>query len=148
MLGTSDETTYIPGSLFVNNITSVNKIEPYTTITSPSSTMTFDFKSGMIYYYDIDSLLSCSLSFTNIPITPQTKYTFTYIIVPTMNCAYYIIPIDNLITVNDNTTVPIFGVSNILLPSTFDYIIQTITLINTSTTTTPNFISLTDAIGY
>ena len=110
--------------------------------------MTFDFTVNMIYSMDITSLLSSSLLFTNIPTTAQQSYIFTFLIKPTANSKFFINPINNLISVNGISTVTIYGSSNVSLPSIFNFIVQQITIINTSTTSTPNFIALTSVSAY
>ena len=117
-------------------------------ITTFASSMTFDFTVNMIYSMDITSLINSSLLFTNIPTTAQQSYIFTFLIKPTANSKFFINPISNLISVNGISTVPIYGSSNVSLPSLFNFIVQQITIINTSTTTTPNFIALTSVSAY
>ena len=117
-------------------------------ITTFASSMTFDFTVNMIYSMDITSLLSSSLFFTNIPTTAQQSYIFTFLIKPTANSKFFINPINNLISVNGVSTIPVYGSSNISLPSIFNFIVQQITIINTSTTTTPNYIALTSVTAY
>ena len=102
----------------------------------------------MIYYVEISSLLTSSLFFTNIPTTAQQSYIFTFLIKPTINSKFFINPMNNLISVNGISTVPIYGISNIYLPSTFNFIVQQITIMNTSITNTPTYIALTSIGGY
>ena len=142
MIGTSAETVNIPGILSVNSMNVFKTIESFTTFTY-AQTMTFDFNSGMIYYLDISTLItSPTVNFINIPTTPQQSYNFTYVIKPTVNTKYYITPSSNVISINSIANIPIYGISNVSFPSTFNYIIQQITIMNTSITTTPNYISL------
>ena len=97
---------------------------------------------------EISSLITSSLFFTNIPTTAQQSYIFTFLIRPTINSKFFINPINNLISVNGISTIPIYGISNISLPSTFNFIVQQITIINSSITTTPNYFALTSISGY
>ena len=117
------------------------------TASSFSSSMTFDFSINMQYYLEISSLLSCSLFFTNLPTTAQQSYTFLFLIKPTANSKFYIIPTNNLISINA-TSYPLYGISNVIFPTTFNYILQKITIVNLSTTTAPNFIATTSIITY
>ena len=97
---------------------------------------------------EISSLMTSSLFFTNIPTTPLQTYIFTFLIKPTVNSKFFINPINNLISVNGILTIPIYGISNISLPSTFNFIVQQITIINSSITATPNYFALTSISGY
>ena len=109
--------------------------------------MTFDFSINMQYYLEISSLLSCSLSFTNLPTTAQQSYNFLFLIKPTTNSKFYIIPTNNIISIN-STSYPLYGITNVVFPTTFNYILQKITIVNLSTSTTPNFIATTSIITY
>ena len=108
-----------------------------------SNSMIFDFNVNMIFSMDIILLQNSSVSFINIPVTPLQTYIFTFLIKPTLNSKFFINPLNNLIDVNEFTTVPIYGISNVSLPNLFTFIIQQITIINTSSTAIPNFISIT-----
>ena len=134
-------------SLATNMLKAKQNIDTFS-ITTFASSMTFDFTVNMIYSMDITSLLSSSLFFTNIPTTAQQSYIFTFLIKPTANSKFFINPINNLISVNGVSTIPIYGSSNVALPSIFNFIVQQITIINTSTTTTPNYIALTSVSAY
>ena len=128
-------------TLAISTLKAKQNIDTFS-VTTFASLMTFDFTVNMIYSMDITSLLSSSLLFTNLSTTSQQSYIFTFLIKPTVN------PISNLISVNGISAVPIYGSSNISLPSIFNFIVQQITIINTSTTTTPNYIALTSVTAY
>ena len=134
-------------SLAINTLKAKQNIDTFSIITF-ASLMTFDFTLNMIYSMDITSLINSSLLFTNIPTTAQQSYIFTFLIKPTANSKFFINPLNNFISVNGISTVPIYGSSNISLPTTFNFIVQQITIINTSTTTTPNYIALTSVTAY
>ena len=133
-------------ALVTNSLKSKQIIDSFTTSTF-SSSMTFDFSINMQYYLEISSLLSCSLFFTNLPTTAQQSYSFLFLIKPTTNSKFYIIPTNNVISINA-TSYPLYGISNVVFPTTFNYILQRITIINLSTSTTPNFIATTSIITY
>ena len=133
-------------ALVTNSLKSKQIIDSFTTSTF-SSSMTFDFSINMQYYLEISSLLSCSLFFTNLPTTAQQSYTFLFLIKPTANSKFYIIPTNNVISINA-TSYPLYGISNVIFPTTFNYILQKITIVNLSTSTTPNFIATTSIITY
>ena len=135
------------GLLSVNSFKTTKTIEAFLSA-SFSTTMTFNFDLGMIYSLNITTLTSSSVLFTNIPITSQQSYNFTFVITPTVNSKFYIIPTNNLISINGVATIPIYGISNISLPATFTYLIQQITIINTSITTTPTYIALTNVSAF
>ena len=133
-------------ALVTSSLKSKQIIDSFTTSTF-SSSMTFDFSINMQYYLEISSLLSCSSFFTNLPTTAQQSYTFLFLIKPTTNSKFYIIPTNNVIYINA-TSYPLYGISNVIFPTTFNYILQKITIINISTSTTPNFIATTSIITY
>ena len=134
-------------TLAISTLKAKQNIDTFS-ITTFASLMTFDFTLSMIYSMDITSLINSSLLFTNIPTTAQQSYIFTFLIKPTANSKFFINPINNLISVNGVSTIPVYGSSNISLPSIFNFIVQQITIINTSTTTTPNYIALTSVTAY
>ena len=134
-------------TLAISTLKAKQNIDTFS-ITTFASSMTFDFTLNMIYSMDITSLINSSLLFTNIPTTAQQSYIFTFLIKPTANSKFFINPINNFISVNGISTVPIYGSSNVSLPSLFNFIVQQITIINTSTTTTPNYIALTSVSAY
>ena len=133
-------------ALETNSLKSKQIIDSFTT-SAFSSSMTFDISINMQYYLEISSLLSCSLFFTNLPTTAQQSYTFLFLIKPTTNSKFYIIPTNNVISINA-TSYPLYGISNVIFPTTFNYILQKITIVNLSTSTTPNFIATTSIITY
>ena len=133
-------------ALVTSSLKSKQIIDSFTTSTF-SSSMTFDFSINMQYYLEISSLLSCSLFFTNLPTTAQQSYTFLFLIKPTTNSKFYIIPTNNVLSINA-TSYPLYGISNVIFSTTFNYILQKITIVNLSTTTTPNFIATTSIITY
>ena len=133
-------------ALVINSLKSKQIVDSFTTSTF-SSSMTFDFSINVQYYLEISSLLSCSLFFTNLPSTAQQSYNFLFLIKPTANSKFYIIPTNNIIFINA-TSYPLYGISNVIFPTTFNYILQKITIVNLSTSTTPNFIATTSIITY
>ena len=134
-------------SLVVNSIKSKQTIDSFTQFTF-SNSMSFDFNTSMIFSMDTSVLQNSSVSFLNIPIAPLQSYVFTFLIKPTLNSKFFINPLNNLINVNEFTNVPIYGISNVSLPNLFTFLIQQITIINTSSTAIPNFISITSVTAY
>ena len=113
-----------------------------------NASQTYDFNNGQIYSLASNSTIMTTISFTNIPITPLNSYIFTFLLTPSIaSTPYYLIPNTNFVTIN-GTTYPLYGLSNITLPSTYTILNQQIILINTSTTFTPSFIALTSVSGY
>ena len=144
---TSNATTTSFNSLAISTLKAKQNIDTFTTSTF-ASMMTFNFTVNMIYYLEINSLTNSFLFFTNIPTTAQQSYIFTFLIKPTTNSKFYINPINNLISINGVLNTPVYGTTNVSLPSTFSFIVQQITIVNTSTTTTPNYIALTSVTAY
>ena len=134
-------------TLAISTLKAKQNIDTFS-ITTFASMMTFNFTVNMIYYLEINSLTNSFLFFTNIPTTAQQSYIFTFLIKPTVNSKFYMNPINNLISINGVLNTPIYGSSNVSLPTTFNFIVQQITIINTSSTSTPSFIGLTSVSAY
>ena len=136
-------------SVDVTSLLKAQKVSDSFVINSYSSVLSFSMDSGMVIYMDTNSSTNSSVSFTNIPVTAQQSYIFTFILKPsTVNSKWYIIPNSNVISVNSISSIPIFGIANVILPSTYTYLLQQITIINKSTTTTPDFIAFTNVSAY
>lgn len=132
-----------------NCIQSADTILPSTFTTTPSFSMT----SGMVYNLTTSATALTSLSFTNIPTTPQQTYVFTFVLLPsTSNSPWYLKPPSNFINITPigGTLIssPIYGISNVVFPTSYTYILQTVTIVNTSTTTSPNFVSFLSISAY
>jgi hypothetical protein len=141
-------TTNITG--VCNTLQSADTILPITFTTTPS----FSMLSGMVYNLTTTSTAITSLGFTNIPTTPQQTYVFTFVLNPsTANSAWWLKPPTAFISITAvggsiNTAVPLVGMSNVVLPSAYTYMFQQITIVNTSTTTTPSFMGFVSVAGY
>ena len=132
-----------------NSIQSADTILPVSFNTTPSFSMT----TGMVYNLNTTSTALTSLSLTNIPTTPQQTYVFTFVLQPsTLNSPWYLKPPSNFINItpigSSTITVPIYGISSVVFPSSYSYILQTITVVNTSTTTSPTFVSFLSVSAY
>jgi hypothetical protein len=154
MLGSIAESVVCPNALSVAGIFSaIQTIDPMITVLF-TSTPSFNMVSGMVINLATTSTAISSLGFTNIPITPQTTSIFTFILKPsTASSAYYLKPPTNFISITPiggviNTSVPLYGISNVSLPVSYTYLLQNVTIVNTSTTTTPNYIAFTGVTGY
>ena len=119
-----------------------------------SATPSFSMLNGMVYNLTSNSTALSSLGFTNIPTTPQQTYVFSFIILPsTASSAWYLKPPTNYISVtaiggSTNTAVPLYGISNVTFGSSYTYIMQQITIVNSSLTSTPSFIAFLSASAY
>jgi hypothetical protein len=123
-----------------------------TTQTLSSATFTgiqsYSFNNGMVYSLASNATSITSLSILNIPSNPLQTYKFTFIIEPNViNSPYYLKPTTNNILIN-GTSVSLFGLTNVVLPSSYTFLVQEITIMNKSTTTTPLFVALTNVLGY
>jgi hypothetical protein len=113
-----------------------------------ASNMTFSINDGMVYYISSNSTSQTTITFTDIPTTPQKSYIFTFVIKPTtVSSPWYIKPNSNFLNVN-GISVTLSGLNNTTLPSSYAYIVQQITIFNISQTSTPNFIAITGFSGY
>jgi hypothetical protein len=132
-----------------NAIQSADTILPVIFSATPSFSMT----TGMVYNLSTTATVLTSLAFTNIPTTPQQTYVFSFVLLPTTNSSpWYLRPPTNFISITPQggalLTVPIYGISSVVFPTSYTYIVQTITIVNTSTTTSPTFISFLSVSGY
>ena len=113
-----------------------------------AAAQSYSFNNGMVYTLTSNSTATTTLAINDIPTTPQQSYIFTFIIQPTTaNSSWYIVPNTNFISVNGGSA-PLYGLQNAVLPRAFTYIVQQVTVINTSTTTSPTFITFTSVSGY
>ena len=142
----SSATSNIFNSLVTNLLQTKQNVDFFSSILF-SNSMTFDFNINMIYYTEISSLLSSAVSFLNIPLLSQKSYIFTFLIKPTVNSKFYIQPSNNVVSINGNS-IPVYGMSNVSLPPSFNFIVQQITILNTSLTNVPNFTCLTSVSAY
>ena len=111
-----------------------------------AAAQTYSFNNGMVYTLTSNSTATTTLAINDIPTTQS--YIFTFIIQPTTaNSSWYIVSNTNFISVNGGSA-PLYGLQNAVLPRAFTYIVQQVTVINTSTTTSPTFITFTSVSGY
>jgi hypothetical protein len=90
----------------------------------------YSFSNGMVYTIISDATTVNSVSFINIPTTTTNQtYIFTFILQPSaVNSPYYIKPSSNTVVVN-GVSVPLYGISNVVLPSSYTYMVQQISII-------------------
>jgi len=113
-----------------------------------AAAQTYSFLTGMVYTLQSNSTTTTTLAITDIPTTPQQSYIFTFILQPgTANSPYWIKPNSNFISVNGGS-VALYGLQNIALPAAYTYIVQQVTVINSSTTTTPSFVAFVSVSAY
>ena len=132
-----------------NAIQSADTILPVTFSATPSFSMT----TGMVYNLSTTATVLTSLAFTTIPTAPQQTYVFSFFLLPTTNSSpWYLRPSTNFISITPLVgallRIPIDGISSVVCPTSYTYIVQTITIINTGTTTSPVFISFLSVSGY
>ena len=118
--------------------------------TAPSYAMT----SCMNWSLASTATAITSLGFTDIPITANRSYIFTFYHKPsTASMPYYFKPPNNVVSVTSvgglvSTNVPVYGLQNTTLPSSYTYIIQTFTIMNLSGSTNPSYIAFASISGY
>jgi hypothetical protein len=118
-----------------------------------SANPTFSMTTGMVYNLSTTATALTSLSFTNIPTTAQQTYVFSFVLLPgTSSSPWYLRPPSNSISVTPQggslITVPVYGISSVVFPTSYTYILQTITIVNTSSTSSPAFVSFLSVLGY
>ena len=69
-------------SVDVTSLLKAQKVSDSFVITSYSSVLTFNMDTGMVIYMNTNSSTNSSVSFTNIPVTAEQSYTFTFILKP------------------------------------------------------------------
>jgi hypothetical protein len=107
----------------------------------------YSFLNGMVYSIISDATIVNSVSFTNVPTTTNQSYIFTFIFQPSaVNLPYYIKPSSNTIIVN-GVSVPLYGLQNVVLPSSYKYLVQQITIIY-DIYAGSNFFALTSVSAY
>jgi hypothetical protein len=107
----------------------------------------YSFSNGMVYSIISDATTVNSVSFINIPTDTNKTYIFTFILQPSaVNSPYYIKPSSNTIVVN-NVSVPLYGLSNVVLPSSYTYMVQQISIIY-DIYAGGNFFALTSVSAY
>ena len=144
---TFNSSVNIAGLATINNLNTKKSTDAHVSATF-SASQTYSFLTGMVYSLASNSTTTTTLSITDIPTTPRQSYISTLILQPSaVNSPYWIKPNTNFISANGIST-PLYGLQNITLPSTYTYIVQQITVINSSTTTTPSFTALTSLSAY
>ncbi len=112
------------------------------------SNQSYSFNNGMVYSIISDSTTVNSVSFIDIPTTINQSYIFTFILRPSsVNSPYYIKPSSNTINVN-GVSVAIYGLNNVVLPTSYTYLVQQISIIYNLYASSPQFIALTSVSAY
>jgi hypothetical protein len=102
----------------------------------------------MFYSIISDATVVNSVSFIDIPTTINQSYIFTFILRPSsVNSPYYIKPSSNTINVN-SVSVPIYGLKSVVLPTSYTYLVQQISIIYNIYASCPPFIALTSVSAY
>jgi hypothetical protein len=108
----------------------------------------YSFTNGMVYSIISSSTATNSVSFINIPTTINQSYIFTFILQPSaVNSPFYIKPSSNTINVN-GVSVPLYGLNNVVLPTSYTYLVQQISIIYNLYASSPQFIALTSVSAY
>jgi hypothetical protein len=112
------------------------------------SEQVYSFTNGMVYSIISSNTTVNSVSFINIPTTINQSYIFTFILRPSsVNSPYYIKPSSNTINVN-GVSVAIYGLNNVVLPTSYTYLVQQISIIYNLYASSPQFIALTSVSAY
>jgi hypothetical protein len=107
----------------------------------------YSFSNGMVYSIISDATTVNSVSFINIPTTTNQSYIFTFILQPsTASNPYYIKPSSNTVVVN-GVSVPLYGLQSVVLPSSYTYLVQQISIIY-DVYSGNNFFALTSVSAY
>ncbi len=107
-----------------------------------AAAISVNYNIGMLYYISGNDRTINIITFTNLPITSLTSYTFTFIL-NTISSSNYITASSAIV---NGSTVRIRGRISVRTPDA--YLIQQITIFNTSTTTTPTFAAVTSVTSY
>jgi hypothetical protein len=148
---TFNSSVNIAGVATVDNLItkSLNARQSTDTLISSSfsATQTYSYNTGMVYFMASNSTTVTSFSITDIPLdSPLKSYIFTFILEPnTANSPFYINPANILI---NGLSTSLIGLANVIFPASYTHLVQQITVINRSTTTTPSYIALTSVSAY
>ena len=114
-----------------------------------SENQTYSFNDGMVYRFVSPVTNSASsISFTNLPTESNSSYIFTFIMQPsTSSSPFYIRPSSNNITVN-GFSVALAGLQNIILPVSYTYLVQHITIVERLTQGGPIYNAFTGVSDY
>jgi len=131
----------IAGVLNAAGVSTTNYIETMNALTYAAS-ISVNFNNGGLYYVSGTATPITSVTITNLPTTPLTSYTFSFILTTASNANYI-----TATTVSVNgTSVTLRGTISLSVPAA--YIIQQVTIFNTSATGTPSFAAITSALAY
>ena len=114
-----------------------------------SEIQTCSFDDGMVYKFVSPVTNSASsISFTNLPAESNSSYIFTFIMQPSISSSpFYIRPSNNTITVN-GSSVPLAGLQNVILPVSYIYLVQHITIVERLTQGGPIYSAFTGVSAY
>ncbi len=112
--------------------------------------MTFDYSAGMVYYLPTSSITQSQIFFTNIPTTPNKSYIFTFILKPsTASSPWYLKPSGNYVRVNGGYgTLSGLASGQVILPTSYTYLIQQITIFSIGTVDTPVYFAVSSVSSY
>ena len=145
---TFNNSVSVAGLLSANLLNAKQSSDPLVVSATFTAAQSYSFNTGMVYYLGSTSTAMTTVSITDLPITASQSYIFTFILKPSAaNSAYYIKPNTDFISVNGGS-VALCGLQNFSFPAAYTYLVQQITVINTSATTTPSFVALTSISGY
>jgi hypothetical protein len=142
---------FMQGGMFVSGagISSaglVSSTSSYTEYMSPvtyASSISVNFITNVVYYVSGTPTPITSLSITSLPPKALASYTFSFMLASPGSSANYITA--SSITVN-GTSVPLLG--TVALGTPVGYILQQITVFNTSNTNTPTWAAISTASAY
>jgi len=120
-----------------------------TFVLSYTATPSISYTDGQIYYMRTTNTV-VSLAISNIPITPRSRFIFVfYFSIATPNNQWHMN--SSTVTLNGSSTTLSFttGTSGTVnFPATYTYLVQTITILNTSATSTPSWKALNSVQGF
>jgi hypothetical protein len=142
---------FMKGGLFVSSsgissagmTVNTSSYTEYMTALPYASSETISFTTNSVYYVSGTATPITSLTITSMPVTPLASYTFSFLLASPGSSANYI----SASTVNVNgTNVSLLG--TITLGTPVGYILQQITVFNTSSTATPTWAAINTATAY
>ena len=137
----------VAGLLTTNVLNAKQSTDTLSTATFTAA-QSYSFNTGMVYYLGTTATAMTTIAITDIPTTPSQSYIFTFILQPSAaNSPYYLKPNTNFISVNGGS-VALCGLQNMSFPAAYTYLVQQITVINTSSTATPSFVAFTSISAY
>ena len=143
----------VSGNINVGGVLTAAQSSDVYVATTFTLTPSFSMAAGMMYSLSPTTNTLTSLSLTSVPTTAQATYVFSFLLQPTTaSNSFYLKPPGNIINVVCTTgttySATVYGVSTLIFPTSYTFLLQQIILINKGTAAAPVFIAFINVSGY